>query len=59
MAKLYIKGPDGRVIGCPRALTVSKVVDGVGVASVNPKALKPGWSVATAADLAAAAKKGA
>lgn len=53
MDSLYIKAPDGRIIPAPRAFTTSKAVAGVPVTAVNVDALKPGWSVATAADLAA------
>ncbi len=35
MNKLFLKGPDGRVIRAPRAFTFSKVVDGSAVAFVN------------------------
>ncbi len=56
MSKLYIKAPDGRIVDCPRGLTVSKVVDGAPVVSVNPEALKDGWSVATLADVEALQK---
>ena len=53
MSKLYIKAPDGRIVPAPRSVTVSKIVDGAPVAFVNPAALKDGWSIASAVDLAA------
>ena len=53
MDKLYIKAPDGRIIPAPRAFATSKTVNGAPVTTVNAAALKPGWSVATSADLAA------
>ncbi len=51
MSNMFIKDPDGRIIAAPRGVTVSKVVDGAPVTVINEKALKPGWSVATAACL--------
>lgn len=45
MAELLIKGPDGRVITCPRGWTVATVVNDRPVITVNAAALKPGWSV--------------
>lgn len=55
MRKLYIKGPEGQVVPAPRGQTVTRLVDGVPVTTVNPDALKPGWAVATEADADAAA----
>lgn len=44
-APLLIKAPDGRVVVCPRGLTITRVVGDVPVTAVDPAALKPGWSV--------------
>lgn len=53
MSKLYIKAPDGRIVDAPSTVIVVVKVDGVSVRKVDVAALKPGWSVATAADVAA------
>lgn len=45
MADLLIKAPDGRVVTCPRGLTIAAVLDDAAVITVNAAALKPGWSV--------------
>lgn len=61
MDKLYIKGPGGRIVQAPRANTTSKTINGAPVTTINVASLKPGWSVATQAEvdaLAAANKKG-
>lgn len=45
MTDLLIKAPDGRIVVCPRHLTITTVADDRAVDSVNVAALKPGWSV--------------
>ena len=59
-ASLLIKAPDGRIVTAHRGLTTTAVVDDCPVTSINKSALKPGWSIATASDIAATAaqKKG-
>ena len=57
MANPLIKAPDGRIVVAPRGLTVTVILDGCPVTSINEAVLKPGWTIATPADLAALAKK--
>lgn len=59
MSKLYIKDPSGRVIRCPRGLTKTEIVGGAPVIAVDEKSLKPGWSVASSADISAKAAENA
>ena len=53
MAKIHIKAPDGRIVAAPRNVTQDTVIDGVPTAVLVESALKPGWSRATDADIAA------